>query len=103
MSEAGVDATVEIREGDALRILPTLAGPWDLVLIDAWKEDYPAYFDLAFPQLGPRGLIVADNITYPTPPGEGIEQYLAKARGRADAQSQLIPLGSGLEVTIRLG
>jgi predicted O-methyltransferase YrrM len=103
IAEAGVEAIVQVHEGNALDILPTLDGPWDLVLVDAWKEDYPAYFDLVFPQLAPRGLMVADNITYPTPPGEGIEQYLAKARGRADAQSQLIPLGSGLEVTLRLG
>ena len=48
------------------------------------------------------GLMVADNITHPSPPGEGIEQYLGMARSRADAQSQLIPLGSGLELTIRL-
>lgn len=102
IAEAGVEATVQVQEGDALRILPTLAGPWDLILIDAWKEDYPAYFDLAFPMLSLHGLLVADNITYPTPPGAGIEQYLAKVHSRADAQSQLIPLGSGLELTIRL-
>jgi predicted O-methyltransferase YrrM len=102
VADAGVEATVQVREGDALEILPTLRGPWDLVLVDAWKEDYPAYFDLVFPRMGVHGLMVADNITYPSPPGEGIEAYLAKARDRADAHSQLIPLGSGLELTIRL-
>jgi predicted O-methyltransferase YrrM len=102
IADAGVAATVQVREGDALSILPTLSGPWDLVLVDAWKEDYPAYFDLVFPELSVHGLLVADNITYPSPPGAGIEEYLAKARHRADTQSQLIPLGSGLELTIRL-
>jgi predicted O-methyltransferase YrrM len=103
IADAGVEATVEVREGDALSILPTLDGPWDFVLIDAWKEDYPAYFDLVFPKLRVGGLLMADNITYPTPPGPGIEQYLEKARSRSDAQSQLIPLANGLEITIRLG
>jgi predicted O-methyltransferase YrrM len=102
IAEAGVEATVEVHEGDALKILPTLAGPWDLVLVDAWKEDYPAYFDLVFPNLNVRGLMAADNITYPAPPGEGIEEYLRKARSSPNAQSQLLPLGSGIELTIRL-
>jgi predicted O-methyltransferase YrrM len=102
IAEAGVEATVQVQEGDALSILPTLGGPWDLILVDAWKEDYPAYFDLAFPQIAVGGLMAADNITHPAPPGAGIEQYLAKARSRDDARSQLIALGSGLELTIRL-
>lgn len=101
ISDAEVEASVQVREGDALSILPALSGPWDLVLVDAWKEDYPAYFDLVFPELSLHGVMVADNITHPSPPGAGIEAYLAKARHRADAQSQLIPLGNGLELTIR--
>jgi hypothetical protein len=40
--------------------------------------DYPAFFDLGFPRL--RGLVIAANITYPTPPCAGIEMYLHKAR-----------------------
>jgi predicted O-methyltransferase YrrM len=103
ISEAGLGATVEVYEGDALQILPQLNGPWDLVLVDAWKDDYPAYFDLVFPSLNVGGLMVADNITFPTPLGEGIETYLEKARSQPNAQSQLIPLASGLELTIRLG
>jgi len=70
---------------------------------DAWKYDYPAYFDLVFPKLKVGGLIVADNITFPTPVGEGIETYIKKARSQFNARSQLIPLGSGLELKIRLG
>jgi predicted O-methyltransferase YrrM len=102
IAEAQVEDTVQIHEGDALTILPTLPGPWDLVLVDAWKEDYPAYFDLVYPRVAVRGLMVADNITYPAPPGPGIEEYLAKARSRPDAQSHPIRLGSGLELTVKL-
>jgi predicted O-methyltransferase YrrM len=102
IAAAGVATTVELHEGDALRLLPQLDGPWDLVLVDAWKDDYPTYFELVFPRLRVGGLIVADNITYPLPPGEGIEAYLRKAHSHPDAQSQLIPIGSGLELTVRL-
>jgi hypothetical protein len=52
-----------------LESLCDLPAPFDFVLIDAWKQDYPAYFDLVFPKLAPGGLILADNVTFPSPPG----------------------------------
>jgi hypothetical protein len=45
---------------------------------------------------------VADNITYPLPPGKETEAHLRMAHSRPDAQNQLIPIGSGLELTVRL-
>jgi caffeoyl-CoA O-methyltransferase len=53
---------IELIEGDARETLPRLAGPFDLVWIDAWKADYPLYLDLVVPKLSPRGIIVADNM-----------------------------------------
>jgi predicted O-methyltransferase YrrM len=100
--QAGLERTVQVVEGNALEVLPGLEGPFDFVLVDAWKGDYPAYFDLVFPKLAIGGLIVADNITYPAPPDAGIQEYVRKARSHPDAQSQLIPVGSGLELTVRL-
>lgn len=99
--QAGLERTVQIIEGDALAALPKLEGPFDLVLIDAWKADYPAYFDLVFPRLRVGGLIIADNITRPAPPDEGITEYLRRARSHPGAQSQLLDVGSGLEVTVK--
>ena len=102
VGEAGLTAIVDVNSGDALQVLPQLAGPWDFILIDAWKDDYPRYFDLVFPKLTVGALIAADNITFPTPVGRGIETYIEKARSRPDARSQLIPVGSGVELTLRL-
>jgi predicted O-methyltransferase YrrM len=102
IAQAGLEQTVQVLAGDARTILPTLPGPFDLVLIDAWKDDYPTYFDLVFPKLRVGGLIVADNITRPSPPSQGILEYLRKVRSHPGAQTQLIPIGSGLELTIRL-
>ena len=53
---------IELIQGDARETLPRLPGPFDLVWIDAWKADYPRYFDLVVPKLAPRGIIVADNL-----------------------------------------
>jgi predicted O-methyltransferase YrrM len=53
---------VELIVGDALVTLEDIDGPFDLVYIDAWKADYPAYLDAVLPKLAPRGTIVADNL-----------------------------------------
>ncbi len=52
---------IQIRDGDALETLHSLAGPFDLVFIDADKERYVEYYEAALPLLAPHGLIVADN------------------------------------------
>jgi hypothetical protein len=61
----------------------------------------PAYFDLVFPRLRPGGLIVADNVPYQGGGMPGIDAYVQKARSHLNAQSQPVPLGSGIEVTLR--
>ncbi|MBX5491557.1 MAG: class I SAM-dependent methyltransferase [Chloroflexi bacterium] len=53
---------ITVREGPALDTLRTLAGPFDLVFIDADKEAYPAYYEAVLPLLAPRGVIVVDNV-----------------------------------------
>lgn len=63
---AGVSGAVELRVGPALETLPKLAAeqrePFDLIFIDADKENYPGYFDwaLKFSRLG--AMIIADNV-----------------------------------------
>ncbi len=52
---------VELLRGNALEVLSTLPGPFDLAYIDAWKPDYPAYFELVLPLLAPGGIMVFDN------------------------------------------
>jgi caffeoyl-CoA O-methyltransferase len=52
---------IRILLGPALESLPELEGPFDLVFIDANKEDYVDYYDRSLELLAPRGLIVADN------------------------------------------
>ncbi len=53
---------IELVVGDALEGLERLDGPFDLVYIDAWKSDYPAYYEAVVPKLAERGVIVADNL-----------------------------------------
>jgi caffeoyl-CoA O-methyltransferase len=53
---------IELIVGDALESIAGLEGSFDLVYIDAWKTDYPAYFDAVVPKLAKRGVLVADNL-----------------------------------------
>lgn len=50
--------------GEAAKIIPTLAYPWDLVFIDADKTGYSDYLDLVLPQVRPGGIILADNVLF---------------------------------------
>ncbi len=51
---ASVAERVEIVEGDARETIPTLAGPFDLLFVDAAKVEYRSYVELAEPKLSPR-------------------------------------------------
>lgn len=50
--------------GDARQIIGELKETWDLVFIDADKENYINYFNLVFPHLRPKGFILADNVLF---------------------------------------
>ena len=72
---AGVSDRTEVRVGSALDLLPTLVpeAPFDLIFIDADKENYPHYLDWAVTLSRPGSLIVADNVirggrAFQTPP-----------------------------------
>lgn len=59
---ARADVEIELIEGRAQTVLPTLEPAYDLVFLDANKESYPAYLKQAVRLTRPGGLIVADNV-----------------------------------------
>jgi caffeoyl-CoA O-methyltransferase len=62
--KAGLSSAIELLTGDAVRILPGLAGPFDLDFIDADKKNYITYYDLCLPKLSERGILIADNVLW---------------------------------------
>ena len=62
LKAVGLEKTVTVVEGDALKVIPTLEGPFDFVFIDALKKDYYKYFKAVLPLLKPKAVIVADNV-----------------------------------------
>lgn len=64
LDKAGVADKVIYHVGDAVSLLPTLNETWDLVFIDADKENYARYYDLVFDHVRPGGFIIADNVLW---------------------------------------
>ena len=62
--KAGVDQEIELINGAALEIIPSLKETFDLVFIDAYKEDYPNYYQAVMEKLAPGGYILADNVLW---------------------------------------
>ena len=55
---------IKFHIGDALKIIPNIDLKWDLVFIDADKENYSNYFDLVIEQVKTGGWIIADNVLW---------------------------------------
>jgi caffeoyl-CoA O-methyltransferase len=62
--QAGIASKVEYHIGDATKIIPKLDVSFDLVFIDADKENYALYYDLVFDKINPGGVILADNVLW---------------------------------------
>jgi predicted O-methyltransferase YrrM len=61
LKKVGLDETVTVVVGDALKTLPELEGEFDFVFIDALKQDYLKYLKAIEPKLKPDAVVVADN------------------------------------------
>jgi len=63
-ARAGVRDRVDIHKGYALEEIPKLNETFDLLFIDAVKEEYRGYFDLALPKLRVGGVVICDNLLW---------------------------------------
>jgi predicted O-methyltransferase YrrM len=59
---AGVADRIELIEGDAMKTIASLDGPFDLLFVDATKDEYRRYIELAEPKLSDRAVLVVDNM-----------------------------------------
>jgi predicted O-methyltransferase YrrM len=98
IGDAGLDEWVEVIAGDAFETLERLDGPYDVVFLDAWKDDYEALFTLARARLDVGAVVVADNVvSHPQ-----LAAYSAARQADPTAVSVTVPLDNGLEVTTLL-
>jgi predicted O-methyltransferase YrrM len=96
VDEAGLGQWAELVEGDAFEVLRATEDTFDLVFLDAEKDDYEALFVLARPLLEVGGLVVADNVLSHADP---LEQYSRARQDDPSLSSLTLPLDRGLELT----
>jgi predicted O-methyltransferase YrrM len=101
LERAGLREHVEFRCGDAVELLAGDRGPWDVVLLDIWKDMYVACFEAVYPALAEEAIVVSDNMIYPEGARDAVRAYRAAVTAKPDLQTVLLPLGSGIEVTAR--
>ncbi len=95
LADAGLTDWAELVEGDAFAALERLEPGFQVVFLDAWKDDYERYFEIARTKLGPGGVVVADNAhSNPT-----VAAYVRARQADPTLVSVTLPIGNGLEVT----
>lgn len=64
LTRAGVRERVRIERGKALDVIPQLKDIFDLIFIDAVKEEYADYLKLSLPRLRRGGVVIVDNLLW---------------------------------------
>lgn len=99
VAEAGLEEWAELVEGDALHQLPAIEDVFDVVFLDAEKEDYERLFQLGREKLEPGGLVVADNVLSHA---ETLGAYSQARQEDTTLESVTVPLDRGLELSVVL-
>ena len=100
-------AQIELINGDALEVIPTLKESFDLVFIDANKDDYPDYYTLVIDKVAAGGYILVDNVLWggkvldtplEDPTTRTIDQFNKMIAGDQRVENLLLPIRDGIMV-----
>jgi predicted O-methyltransferase YrrM len=109
--EAGLSTQVNLIEGTALEVLPTLRPGFDAVFVDADKEPLPAYFDWSMRLLRRGGLLLCDNsffhgaavdLSDRSPAAEGVRTFNRLAANDPRLVATVVPVRDGLLVGLKI-
>jgi caffeoyl-CoA O-methyltransferase len=111
LARGGVLDRVELIDGEALAVLPRLDGPFDLVYLDALKEEYRRYLDQVLPKLVVGGLVVVDNLLWKgriaEPPAEedraadAIRAFNGYLMIHPQLEAVVLPYGDGVGLAVK--
>jgi predicted O-methyltransferase YrrM len=99
IEEAGLADWAELIEGDAKEVVPAIDDVFDVVFLDAEKDDYEELFGLARAKLEPGALVVADNVLSHV---ETLGAYSQARQADPALLSVTVPLDRGLELSVVL-
>lgn len=102
--DAELTNQIDYRVGDARKIIPSLTEIFELIFIDADKENYSLYFDLVIDKLGSGGIILADNVLWsgkvvqphPDKDTQAILSFNEKIQRDHRVENILLPLRDGV-------
>ena len=105
---------IHIFEGDALEILPTLTGPYDVAFIDAAKGKYPIFLEHTLRMLAKNGIIIADNVLYKgyvmsdynkhkqRTAVRGLREFLKNLQENDNLSTEILEVGDGLAISRKI-
>ena len=111
IEKVGVTDKINIYEGDAVEILPTLNEKYDVVFIDAAKGKYPFFLKEALRMINSNGVILADNILYKgyvmsdynkhkqRTAVRNLREYIKEVTENPDIETEILEVGDGLAVS----
>ncbi len=111
IKEMKLDSKINIYEGDAVEILPTLNNKYDAIFIDAAKGKYTFFLEQALRMLDEKGIIFADNILYKgyvlsdynkhkqRTAVRNLREYIKQTTENIELETQILEVGDGLAIT----
>jgi predicted O-methyltransferase YrrM len=101
---------IDYRIGNALEVIPSLEGSFDLVFIDADKENYARYYDLVINRVPLGGYILADNVLWsgkvldekPDKDSRAIIEFNKKVQDDSRVENVLLPVRDGIMMMRRI-
>jgi caffeoyl-CoA O-methyltransferase len=99
VAEAGLEDWADVVPGDAFETLPAIDDVFDVVFLDAEKDQYEELFQLARTKLEPAALVVADNVLSHADP---LAEYSRSRQADPTLESVTVPLDRGLELSVVL-
>jgi predicted O-methyltransferase YrrM len=100
IGEAGLEGWADLVEGDAFEQLLKIDDVFDVVFIDAEKEDYESLYELARTKVEPGALVLADNVLSHKDP---LELYSRARQADPTLESVTITQDRGIELSVVLG
>ena len=106
-----VENKINLYEGDAVEILPTLSEKYDVVFIDAAKGKYPFFLKEALRMLNKDGIIFADNILYKgyvmsdynkhkqRTAVRNLREYIKETTENPNLETEILEVGDGLAIS----
>ncbi|MFR0922934.1 MAG: O-methyltransferase [Clostridia bacterium] len=111
IKNVGVEDKINLYEGDAVEILPTLNGKYDMVFIDAAKGKYPFFLKEALRMINQNGVIFADNILYKgyvmsdynkhkqRTAVRNLREYIKEVSENPNLETEILEVGDGLAIS----